>query len=237
MLTPSSYEYAYSSYQNYLLQCLNQLTAGTPLENSLTKNIVANYARDPAAASLFNHASMAFNNHHFFSTLSPDPIGPSRNFHRLLSASFGSFESLRATMIATANAMFGPGYVWLVRRREKLGRRESDFALLTTYIAGSPLPQAHYRKQEQDYNTAMLAGSFGPSSGAGPKLAPGGADIEVALGVSTWQHVWLRDYGFGGRKEYLENWWESVDWGVVESNAQLPGQYRHPKQGHEVDNM
>lgn len=132
-------------------------------------------------------------------------------------------------MIATANAMFGPGYVWLVKRKDmgSLGSlasevtKQTQFALLTTYIAGSPLPAAHYRKQELDTNTALRAGTHGPLSGMGPKVAPGGANIEVMLGVNTWQHVWLRDYGFGGKKEYLENWWDSVDWRVVEENAQL----------------
>lgn len=62
----------------------------------------------------------------------------------------------------------------------------------------------------------------------GPKIAPGGANVEVCLGVNVWQHVWLRDYGFGGKKEFLERWWDSVDWKVVEDNAQLdaPGRGR-----------
>lgn len=189
------------------------------------KDILITYARDPAAASLFNHASMAWNNHQFFATLSPSPTPPSTQLVSVLSKSFGnenSLENLRATMIATANAMFGPGFVWLVKRRaESLARTNPEFAILTTYIAGSPLPGAHYRKQEQDSNTALRAGSFGAMSGQGPKIAPGGANIEVMLGVNTWQHVWLRDYGFGGKKQYLENWWDSVDWKVVEDNAQL----------------
>jgi len=179
---------------------------------------------------------MAWNNHQFFSTLSPDPTPPSNHLASLLSKSFGaangSLETLRATMIATANAMFGPGFVWLVKRRtEGISRQHSEFAILTTYLAGSPLPGAHYRKQEQDSNTALRAGSFGALSGLAPKIAPGGANIEVMLGVNTWEHVWLRDYGFGGKKRYLENWWESIDWRVVEVNAQLEVQRRDRRLG------
>ena len=143
-------------------------------------------------------------------------------------------------MIATANAMFGPGYVWLVRRRDipsltANSSMQTPLALLTTYIAGSPLPGAHYRKQDLDTNTALRAGSHGPLSGLGPKVAPGGANVEVMLGVNTWQHVWLRDYGFGGKKRYLENWWDCIDWKVVEENAQLETGARR-RSGYELGN-
>lgn len=59
------------------------------------------------------------------------------------------------------------------------------------------------------------AGSMGPYSRGGKSLAPGGQDVEVLLGVNTWEHVWLRDYGIGGKRDYLERWWDAVDWGVV----------------------
>ena len=224
MLTPASYEYAWTSYQSYILSILNQMTSGTPLEFRLTKDILISYARDPDKGSLFNHASMAWNNHQFFSTLSPDPTPMSPRLSKQLSESFGSIPDLRATFIATANAMFGPGFVWLVKRNDGVARDHNvrpTFAILTTYLAGSPLPGAHYRKQELDTNTALRAGSHGPLSGTGPKIAPGGANIDVVLGVNTWQHVWLRDYGFAGKKDFLERWWDSVDWKVVEDNAQL----------------
>lgn len=161
---------------------------------------------------------MAWNNHSFFSTLSPNPSPLSPSMTDRINRSFSSVESLRETFIATANAMFGPGFVWLVKRHTVL---ESDpqLAILTTYLAGSPYPQAHYRAQESDTNTSLQAGSFGPKSGKGPKTAPGGASIEIMLCVNTWQHVWLRDHGFGGKKRYLELWWDSIDWDVVERNG------------------
>lgn len=65
----------------------------------------------------------------------------------------------------------------------------------------------------------MVAGSFGQTSlfGRKEKIAYGGADLDVLLGVNTWQHVWLRDWGIGGKKQFLEEWWEAIDWDVVES--------------------
>ena len=60
------------------------------------------------------------------------------------------------------------------------------------------------------------AGSFGMHSANAGKGAPGGQDLNVLLGVSTWEHTWLRDYGPGGKRSFLEAWWDRIDWGVVE---------------------
>lgn len=114
--------------------------------------------------------------------------------------------------------MFGPGFVWLVRHKYR-SSPEAELSILTTYLAGSPLPGAHYRKQEVDHNTMMAAGSFGTTSllpGKDSKIAYGGADLDILLCVNTWQHVWLMDWGIGGKKQFLEAWWEAVDWNVVE---------------------
>lgn len=68
-----------------------------------------------------------------------------------------------------AYAMFGPGFVWLVRTEQtgdtglQFGSRK--FRLLCTYLAGSPLAGAHNRAQPIDMNTqnveaAKAAGGF-----------------------------------------------------------------------------
>ncbi|MCJ1455860.1 hypothetical protein MMC28_006217 [Mycoblastus sanguinarius] len=221
MLTPDSYEFAWHQYEGWLIDRLNRLTTGTKEENKMTKDLVIAHSRSPTSASLFNHASMAYNNHSFFAGLSPDPSPMSDSLKRTISNSFSSPESLRATFIATANAMFGPGFVWLVKRKNVNPASiavEPELSILTTYIAGSPLPGAHSRRQEDDKNTAVnnTAGAFGIYSGFESKLAPGGADLEELLCVNTWQHVWLRDWGFGGKKGFLEAWWDVIDWEIVE---------------------
>ena len=65
---------------------------------------------------------------------------------------------------------------------------------------------------------SLRAGSVGPYSGV-KKVAPGGVDLDVLMCVSTWEHTWLRDWGVAGKREFLEAWWECIDWGVVEANA------------------
>ena len=156
-----------------------------------------------------------------------------------LSNSFSSIESLKKQYLATALSMFGPGFVWLIRNPSSranlpstdVGNAANDpeFTILCTYIAGSPLPAAHPRAQSYDMNTenelSMRAGAIGQYSGSvDSKIAPGRIPrAEVCLGVCTWEHCWNHDFGVSGegKRKYLEAWWDSVDWSVVERNAIL----------------
>jgi superoxide dismutase, Fe-Mn family len=125
---------------------------GTELEQKSTYDILVATARNPSQAATFNHASMAHNNDFFFRSLAPSPVDMPDNLKAGIEESFGSVETLRREMLMTANAMFGPGFVWLVLK----GRR---LAVLPTYLAGSPYPQAHWRQQSTDMNTTGANGS------------------------------------------------------------------------------
>ncbi|TAQ83436.1 hypothetical protein B7494_g8243 [Chlorociboria aeruginascens] len=144
--------------------------------------------------------------------------------------SFSSIETLRREMIITANAMFGPGFVWLVRSRDH------KYSILSTYIAGSPYPGAHYRRQPVDMNTEAKnvtdvlrnvirdspvnnVGAFGSLSEPRNQFAPGGIDINPVLCINVWEHVYLPDYGVGGKLEYAVNWWQTINWSEVANRA------------------
>lgn len=209
------------------------LLPGSPDDYSKsTKALLLDYARQPSMASLFNHASMAHNNHFFFSTLTTEKQEMPLNLQKNVEDNFSSVETLKQDFIATANAMFGPGFVWLVRTDDGIDRKR--LALLTTYIAGSPYPGAHFRRQERDMNTEMdlknpadasrqralanmpvsnTVGSHGPLSPK--KIAPGGIGVIPLLCVNTWEHVYLADWGILGKKQFLEAWWDRIDWNIV----------------------
>lgn len=130
-----------------------------------------------------------------------------------------SVESLKLDFLATASAMFGPGFVWLVKNREKEGLLQ----ILCTYNAGSPYPSAYARRQPVDMNTQspdtplanQHAGSMGLHSHNSTTLAPGGLHVDPILCVNTWEHVWMMDYGIAGKDEYLERWWNRINWDHV----------------------
>lgn len=142
-------------------------------------------------------------------------------------ASFSSIETLRLEFIQTAAAMFGPGFVWMVRRPR------GEYSLVTTYLAGSPYPAAHYRRQPVDMNTedqtipenvrrvqrGPPVNSVGTHSRA-QERAPGAAEISPVLCLNTWEHLYLPDYGVGGKKAFAEAWWQTIDWDQVALNAE-----------------
>ncbi|KAL9037417.1 MAG: hypothetical protein Q9180_003727, partial [Flavoplaca navasiana] len=123
-------------------------------ENTKAKDLLIKYARDPNHAALFNYASAAHNNHFFFETLTPDPTPIPNPLLSPIDSSFSSLASLRSHFIATADSMFGPGYVWLVKRTQVTMNENMKLAILATYNAGSPYPGAHFRQQPVDMNTA-----------------------------------------------------------------------------------
>ncbi|KAI0540754.1 Manganese/iron superoxide dismutase, partial [Xylaria digitata] len=143
-----------------------------------------------------------------------------------LERSFSSIETLRREFLTTALGMFGPGFVWLVRNANT-----QDLRIFTTYLAGSPYTAAHWRRQGVDFNTMSAdrgtVNSFlersqtgaGYSGGRFNPQAPGGTDVIPLLCVNTWEHVWLTDYGIAGKGDYIQQWWETIDWNKVENLA------------------
>ena len=112
---------------------------------------------------------MAYNNHFFFEgiTFSMDMQMPEK-LHNAIIKDFGSVEILREEMLTMADAMFGPGFIWLVRtKKTKMMDQDPTFKLLATYGAGSPLSGAHNRRQPVDMNTQNVADAlkFGGAEG------------------------------------------------------------------------
>ncbi|KZL66954.1 superoxide dismutase [Colletotrichum tofieldiae] len=233
LLSADGYDMAWNQYMTVVLDKLNALIAanqslaGTDLEQRDVKQILLASAQDPSQAPIFNHASMAHNTHFFFKHITPDPKPMPESLAAELSHSFSSIETLRREMILTASAMFGPGFVWLV----KAGHQ--DYRVLTTYLAGSPYPGAHWRLQGTDMNTVGLGGSanhFFQRNAAAQRPGqkpPGALEAVPLLCLNTWEHTWLRDYGLGvggvgGKKAFAEAWWEVIDWEAVKNTADIP---------------
>ena len=190
---------------------------------------------------------MARNNHFFFERLHPTGTQPSTSLMKDINESFGSLDTLRTEMVETADAMFGNGFVWLMKD-DGQGR----FRILCTYNAGSPWPKAHYRRQSQDMSNQFLhtgrnaaetdrlnnvqnqVGTFGRHSmpsgqGVPPTDALTGGPV---LCVNVWQHMYLRDYGVRGKRAFLNNWWERIDWGMVEDSTHHYGtEYKYQPGG------
>ncbi|ATZ45637.1 Bcsod3 [Botrytis cinerea B05.10] len=238
---PQAFELAWTSYQKLMVDKLSDAIAGVPhLDGKQPKDIALLCARDPDQAATFNYASMAFNNNFFFNCLQPNPASEpvmSEKLRAAIESSFSSVDGLKKEFVITASKMFGPGFVWLMKDRH------DRLSLMTTYLAGSPFPGAHHRRQPKDMNTESesvtdyyrqkLAAPPVNTVGAHGHLSkerkpPGGIEATPILCVNTWEHVWIADYGMGtddvgGKKVYVENWWNVIDWNVVADLAALSG--------------
>ncbi|KAG6008319.1 hypothetical protein E4U21_004645 [Claviceps maximensis] len=217
---------AWTHNMQYLVEKLNALTVGTELEGKDTKTITLMTAREPSQAPTFNYASMAHNNHFFFKGIAPKGTPMPSALAAELIASFSSIETLRREFVVTACAMFGPGFVWLVKAGP------GDYRVLPTYLAGSPYPGAHWRAQSMNMNNYGNDGSamsYYKNQALGHKkrggdLPPGGIELEPLLCLNIWEHAWLLDWGSGaggkgGKVPYVEAWWELIDWEAVASKS------------------
>lgn len=241
LFSPKAFNIAWDQYQEYLVKDLNQLTSGEPEENMKVQDLVIKWARDPMRAYYFNIASTAFNNHFFFSGINTNPEikpEPTSELMSMIRSDFTSLESLRVEFLTTADAMFGPGFVWLVQVKD---HQTSGLRILPTYLGGSPLSGAHYRQQSNDltthnvesYQQLNAVGKFGKAAqnaaSQGARKPLGGVDVTPLLCVNTWEHVWLHDFKIGGKLKFLEAWWEKINWDFVQARASFPSSSRNPQ--------
>ncbi|PYI05745.1 manganese and iron superoxide dismutase [Aspergillus sclerotiicarbonarius CBS 121057] len=227
LLSPEAFDFSWTQYQGLIVDKLNLMTQDTVDADAKPGELLVKYSRRPEMASVFNYASMAHNNHFFFNCLSPTTTQIPEKFSKDIVDTCSSIESLKLDFLATANAMFGPGFVWLAKNLD----REGLMHIFCTYNAGSPYPAAYSRRQPVDMATHspdaplgnQFAGAMGAHAAHQKNLAPGALDVHPILCVNTWEHVWMMDYGIGGKAEYLERWWDRINWEVVFDNYNAIG--------------
>jgi superoxide dismutase, Fe-Mn family len=143
-------------------------------------------------------------------------------------------DNLKATFLANANAMFGGGFIWLVRIKSYRSGEDklTNFRIMRTYSAGSPLAAAHWRAQVEDMQNVSL----GDQSREIAKRIANDAVVEVepVLCVSVWEHSYIVDWKVQGKQQFLDAWWDRINWNIVEELAcvrdqppeDIPGQRR-----------
>jgi Fe-Mn family superoxide dismutase len=114
--------------------------------------------------------------------------------------------------------MFTGGFVWLVLVRDYTMRiREpAKIAILRTYGAGSPLTEAHFRRQPLEVSNVPL---HGHAKAIAESIKSATLDVTPLLCVSTWQHSYMTDYRIDGKDKFLEAWWEAINWDLVNIKA------------------
>lgn len=130
-----------------------------------------------------------------------------KDFFSQITYSFGSQVTFKENLLAHAEAIFGDGYAWLV-----YSNKQRTLHVFNTYGAGTPpiLPDASHTSSS--LSSAMPGNTV--------------SQLTPILNISAFTHAYLHDYGVYGKRRYLENVWNTIDWEVVKARylAALPEQ-------------
>ncbi|KAK9463821.1 mitochondrial 37S ribosomal protein mS42 [Lipomyces oligophaga] len=236
LYSAQGFEIAWPKYQSYVVAELNKRTVGTKLDGLTAFETMLTAGRDLTKVPEFNFASLSHNNHLFFHGLKPSGTSgeqqlPTGKLQAAIDLSFTSIDELRDHIIYIGTAMCGNGFVWLLEGPDK------KLYVTATYNAGTPYDYA--RNQTSDFNSPSSAAARAQvssnertlrlstiSKAAYSSESPVALPAEVhanpeyplpLLCVSVWEHSYLFDYGFGKKEQYLNNWWNSINWPLIES--------------------
>ncbi len=158
----------------------------------------------------------------------------------MINTSFGSLKEFRTLFLDSANSIHGNGYTWLVRRfiKPQMGRgsktinRFSSLAVLNTYNNGTPhqfrakqisSARKYHEKRGMVENENSADQIFNLNQIDIPTVAEAQDSYESfefvhepLLSVGVNPSFYVRDYGVFGKKKYLENVWNCINWSVVE---------------------
>lgn len=94
---------------------LNNLIAGTDLENASLEEIILATAKDPSKGGIFNNAAQTWNHTFYWYSLKPKGGGqPQGELASRIEKDFGSFENFFKEFKQAGATQFGSGWAWLV---------------------------------------------------------------------------------------------------------------------------
>jgi len=175
--------------------------------------------------------------------IDPPPVIPESLKSKIV-GQFGTMEAFRNTLLTTAEMVFGNAFVWVVMVNNKdikilvtynagtpysnIRRQPFDIGTTTpgtedytgigTSRGGIPQARLGERRNISDSNLDIIdpTNKFG-----GGGLFSGGFDEEPRkplvplMCVNVWQHAYMFDHGIEGKRNYLEAWFEAINWQAV----------------------
>lgn len=122
-------EYHYGKHHQAYVTNLNNLVAGTDLENKPLEEIIKTQN-----GGVFNNAAQVWNHTFYWHCMKPQGGGePTGELLDAINKDFGSFSSFKEQFTKTAIATFGSGWAWLVRNPQ------GGLEIVSTSNAATPL--------------------------------------------------------------------------------------------------
>ncbi|MEK7608006.1 MAG: superoxide dismutase [Patescibacteria group bacterium] len=165
--------------------------AETPLEE-LLKNLDA--VPEDIRGAVKNHGGGHLNHSLFWTLLAPagGVSEPQGELATAVAGAYGSFADFKKAFTDSALKVFGSGWTWLV-----LSNPEGIVLPVPSRAEGSPAEGLGLEILTTPNQDTPL------SQGKKPVLA-----------LDVWEHAYYLKYQ-NRRAEYIENWWNIVDWGAV----------------------
>jgi len=116
----------------------NAATAGTDMADASLEDVVA-AAVTTGNKALFNNSAQTWNHGFYWQSLSPAAQTPSGDLATAIDAAFGSFDALKAELVAQGTAHFASGWVWLVAKDGKLSVEQTHDAASYADLSGVPV--------------------------------------------------------------------------------------------------
>lgn len=109
-ISKQTLEFHYGKHHQAYVNNLNNLTAGTDLENASLEDVVMK-----AEGGVFNNAAQVWNHTFYFDQFSKDGCKvPKDELKAAIEKAFGSFDAFKEQFSKAAATLFGSGWAWLV---------------------------------------------------------------------------------------------------------------------------
>jgi len=137
-ISRSTLEFHHGKHHAAYVINLNNLVAGTDLEDKSLEDTITAVAGDAGKAGVFNNAAQVWNHSFYWQCMKPGGGGqPTGALADKINADFGSYEAFVEQFKTAGATQFGSGWAWLVL---------DGGTLKVTKTANADLPLAHGQK-------------------------------------------------------------------------------------------
>lgn len=213
LYSAKGFKTAWTDYQKYLTMNLTMHTNGTENELKTPFQIALHTAKQTTEQHIFHYASQAHNNHFVMEQLTNKSQAlktrPSRFLmEKLVLLNILDIETFREKMLLLADSSFGPGWVFLVELPDK------SLKIMRCNVDGTPY---YYGKnQSLDLNGGVDEGSFEYLNKLNDMAKNNTRDWTLPImGINCWDTAYITDYGVTGKADYLANFWDCINWDVI----------------------
>ncbi len=111
-ISSKTLEFHHGKHHQKYVDTLNELTRGTPFENSSLEEIIKE-----ADGAIFNNGAQVWNHNFYFSSLAPGSAkAPTGELSDAIINSFDSFDEFKEEFAQACAKLFGSGWTWLVAK-------------------------------------------------------------------------------------------------------------------------